>query len=86
VSYFSAAVGFVFCLLLLLKRQFLWILAIAASSATFTPYYPPIQVYMYGSFILIVCAFISLLKQYPIFEEAGRKLALAKTRLVKNQL
>jgi hypothetical protein len=86
VSYLSAATGFVFCLLLLLKKQYLWIIALAACSITFTPYYPPILAYMYGSFILIVAAFISLLKQYPIFEEVENKLSLLTARFLNKQL
>jgi hypothetical protein len=86
VSYLSAGIGFVFFLLLLLHKQFLWIIAIAASGITFTPYYPPIPAYMYGSFILIACAGIMLLKQYPIFAEVENKLSLLTARFLNKQL
>jgi hypothetical protein len=41
---------------------------------------------MYGSFILIACAGIMLLKQYPIFEEVENKLSLITARFLNKQL
>lgn len=74
VSYISAGIGFIFCLLLLYNKQFLWIIAIAASTITFTPYYPPIPAYMYGSYILIIGACISLLQNFKLFSPLSDKL------------
>lgn len=68
VSYLSTLAGLVFIILLLINKQFLWIVAIAAGTLTFTPYYPPIQAYMFGSFILIVGACIGLLQNFNFFQ------------------
>ncbi len=64
-SYVSALLGLVFCLWLTIQKQYLWMVAIALSALSFTPYYPPIQAYMYGSFIVLVGAFIVVLQ--PLF-------------------
>ncbi len=82
VSYLSALAGFIFCMLLLIKKQYLWIIAIAASTLTFTPYYPPIQAYMFGNYVLIVGAFINLLKQFSFFGKIEAKLEDVRTRFV----
>lgn len=63
VSYVSAAFGLVFCLLLVRYRLFWWAIAIAATTLSFFPYFPPIQAYMFGSYLLLVMAFIALLEK-----------------------
>jgi hypothetical protein len=74
VSYLSSFFGFIFFNLLLIKRNFLWIAAIALSSLSFTPYYPPIQAYMFGSYILLVGAFIQLLHDFGLIQWLDEKL------------
>ncbi|MDO1446016.1 hypothetical protein Q0590_07120 [Rhodocytophaga aerolata] len=69
VNYLSSLAGFIFFILLFLKKHFLWIMAIAFNSLTFTPYYPPIQAYMFGGYILIICAFIQLLNDFDIIRK-----------------
>lgn len=69
VNYLSSLAGFIFFMLLFLKKHFLWIMAIAFNSLTFTPYFPPIQAYMFGGYILIICAFIQLLNDFGIIRK-----------------
>ena len=51
-----------FGLILLALRQYFWFLAIGLSLITFTSFYPPIPAYMYGSYLIIVVAFLRMLK------------------------
>lgn len=60
LSYTSAFVGVVFCALLLWRRMYAFTLGIGLNSLSFTPYYPPVQAYMLGGFVLIVAAFLLL--------------------------
>ncbi len=68
LSYLSSLIGFIFCAVLLLKRRFLFVLAISMACASYAPYVPPIPAYMYGSYILLVGALIDMLRDYPIFD------------------
>jgi hypothetical protein len=52
-----------FGLILLALRQYFWFLAIGLSLITLTSFYPPIPAYMYGSYLIIVVAFLRMLKQ-----------------------
>jgi hypothetical protein len=78
VNYLSSLAGFVFFLLLLIKRHFFWILAIGLSSLTFSPYFPPIQAYMFGGYILIVGAFIQLLNDFSIIKKINNRIQNSK--------
>ena len=60
LSYLSAFVGFVYCGVLLLKRKILFVVAISLASLTYVPYCAPVQVYMFGSYILLVGSFVDL--------------------------
>jgi hypothetical protein len=58
LNYGTAFMGFaIFCTLLFYK-QFLWVIAIVFSSLSFSPYFPPIPAYMFGSYLLIALALI----------------------------
>lgn len=57
----SIFAGLISILLLLYSRQYIIFLAIGIFSFSFTPYFPPIAGYMYGSYILIVFGFIKSL-------------------------
>ncbi|MDA9679884.1 hypothetical protein N9U06_00310 [Gammaproteobacteria bacterium] len=50
-----------FALMLLFLRQYAWFLAIGFSLITFTSFYPPIPAYMYGSYLILVVAFLQML-------------------------
>ena len=50
-----------FAIMLLLLRQYVWFLAIGFSLITFTSFYPPIPAYMYGSYLILVVAFLQIL-------------------------
>jgi len=60
LSYASAAVGFVYCMVLLAARRLLFVAAILASCVSFTLYFPPVPVYVYGTYILTIGAFVDL--------------------------
>jgi len=57
-NYFSAFVGAILIILLLYFKHYFLFLAIGISSISFTPYYPPLGAYMFGSYILIAYAWI----------------------------
>ena len=57
----SALAGFVFIGLLLYKKMYLWVIAIFVNSLGYVLYYPPIQIYMFGNYLLLVCALIVFL-------------------------
>ncbi len=60
INYFSAFIGFILIVLLLYFKEYILFLAIGIASISFTPYYPPLGAYMYGSYILIIYAWIVL--------------------------
>ncbi|PHR69805.1 MAG: hypothetical protein COA66_07040 [Arcobacter sp.] len=62
--YFSAFIGVIMMLLLLYTKQYILFLAIGFAGGGFTPYYPPIAAYMYGSYILIVIGFIGIVDYF----------------------
>ena len=59
----AMAGGALFVSVLFFYRQYVWFLAIGLSLITFTSFYPPIPAYMYGSYLIIIVAFIRLLNQ-----------------------
>lgn len=52
--------GLVLIFFLIKLKKWMLLLAIAFASISFTPYYPPISAYMYGSYIIIVYSIISV--------------------------
>ncbi len=60
LSYVSAVLGLCVIIILIVTGQFLFLAAVAANSITFTLYCPPIQAYMYGTYVLLVGAFIAI--------------------------
>lgn len=60
VNYLIAFMGLVYIIILLYFKKYIWFLMIGFSLGTFTLYYPPIQAYMYGVYLLIVLSFISI--------------------------
>jgi hypothetical protein len=50
----SAGLGLIFLVVLFIYKKYIPALLIAFSGIGFTPYYPPIPVYMFGGYILIV--------------------------------
>lgn len=61
INYISAAFGLIFIMLLLYSRQYTLFIAIGMAGGAFTPYYPPIAAYMYGSYLLIVIGGIGII-------------------------
>ena len=70
IIYISAIMGVIIMFLLLYTKQYLLFLAIGFASGSFTPYFPPIGAYMYGSYILIVIGFIGIV-EYFILKRRG---------------
>lgn len=64
IIYTSAFIGIIMMLLLLYTKQYILFLAIGFTGGSFTPYYPPIGAYMYGSYILIVIGFIGIVDYF----------------------
>jgi len=62
-NYLSMAAGLVFFILLVINRLYKWIIAIALTNLSFSVYFPPIPAYMFGSYLLLVSAFIVLLQK-----------------------
>ena len=58
LSYLSCVCGLLVLIWLVLQRRFIWVMAIGIHSLSFTPYYPPIHAYMFGAYILIICAIL----------------------------
>ncbi len=61
INYISAAFGLIVVGLLIYTRQYILFIAIGMSGGAFTPYYPPIGAYMYGSYLLIVIGIIGII-------------------------
>lgn len=68
LSYLNALAGFAFCVLLLLRRRWLFALSIALASAAFAPFHPPVPAHMVGSYVLLVGAAIDLTRDLPWLE------------------
>ena len=96
VHYTAAFIGFIAVLCLLYSRQFIPFLAVGLASGGFTLYYPPIQAYMYGAFILLVVGAIQFFhhigfcawfdRRIPnclsrIFMVSGDQIALERQRV-----
>ncbi|HFU74787.1 MAG TPA: hypothetical protein ENK66_00930 [Arcobacter sp.] len=58
VNYISVFIGFLLIVFLLYFKEYILFLAIGIASISFSPYYPPIAAYMFGSYILIIYAWI----------------------------
>jgi len=61
VNYFSSFVGLIFIVLLLYYKEYWIFFFIGISTISFTPYYPPIAAYMFGSYILILYGWLNIL-------------------------
>jgi hypothetical protein len=64
LSYIISFLGLIFIMLLLYTKQYLLFFAIGLSSIGFTPYYPPIPAYMFGSYSLLTVGFIFILDYF----------------------
>lgn len=63
VQYAIAVAGLLALTLLLYSRQYWLVLAIAGTNATFALYFPPIQAYMFGSYMLLALGAVYILTQ-----------------------
>jgi hypothetical protein len=61
INYLISASGFVFFIFLIAYRQFLIVLLILLNNVGFSPYYPPIQAYMYGAYPLLVIGSLAII-------------------------
>ncbi|MDY7394199.1 hypothetical protein UMM65_03020 [Aureibaculum sp. 2210JD6-5] len=60
INYIISFTGFLLACLLLYFKKYLWFLMIGLSIGSFTLYYPPIQAYMYGAYLLMILFLITL--------------------------
>ncbi len=65
LNYALAASGLLFFGLLLYRKKGYLVLAVVLTMAGFVLYYPPIQSYMYGSYLLLVWGFIEIFVPNP---------------------
>ncbi len=63
-----ALAGFIFFILLITTKQYIIILSVALYAGTFCLYYPPIQAYLYGAYILLVSGLYHILIHYKLFK------------------
>jgi len=68
LSYASAGVGLVWLVVLVLAGRLRFVAAILASCISFALYFPPVPVYLYGTYILSIGAFVDLWRD-PHWEE-----------------
>lgn len=61
LSLLSSFAGWAFLVYLLLRGQWMWALAIFASSLSFFWYFPPIPAYNFAAYLLLACGFIASL-------------------------
>ena len=64
IIYLSSIIGVLAIILLLYTKQYILFLAIGFAGGSFTPYYPPISAYMFGSYILIIIGFIGIVEYF----------------------
>ena len=58
LTYISAILGFLFFTLLLLRKKYNFILMIMAASLSFNLYLAPVPIYLFGSYIILLFAFL----------------------------
>ena len=63
LNYIIALSGVLYFIYLVYFKKYIWVLMIGLSVGNFTLFYPPIQSYMYGSYLLIITCFVSTLSK-----------------------
>lgn len=58
LSLLSSVFGYALMFFLLLRKQFLWVVAILASALSFFWYFPPIPAYNFAAYLLLVCGLL----------------------------
>lgn len=66
LNYLLAFVGLLVLGWLMWQRRYAHVLAVLATVATFSPYYPPIPAYVYGAYLLLVMAFVAPDRKKPV--------------------
>ncbi len=72
INYFVSVIGLAFFLILLFHRKILILAYLILGVGSFVFYYPPIQAYMYGNFLLLVWGLIEVTLYY--FPKRSSKL------------
>lgn len=62
-----AFTGFIFFILLITSKQYLILISIALYAGSFCLYYPPIQAYLFGAYVLLVAGLYNILIHYKLF-------------------
>lgn len=63
LTYLSAFIGFCFASLLFIRKKYSMIFLILASSCSYILYLAPVPIYLYGTFVISVYAFIELIPE-----------------------
>ncbi|MDJ1504333.1 hypothetical protein [Xanthocytophaga agilis] len=79
LSYVSAIIGLVLLVWIFYRKYYWWAILIAVCSISFTPYFPPIQAYMFGSFVAIVCVIVQLFLQTELGKRIYQKTIIQNT-------
>ncbi|MDJ1497467.1 hypothetical protein QNI19_31300 [Cytophagaceae bacterium DM2B3-1] len=79
VNYVSAIVGLLLLGWMLYRKYYWWAVLIAVCSLSFSPYFPPIQAYMFGSYVAIVCVIVQLLVQTELGKRIYQKTIIQNT-------
>lgn len=81
LAYVSACIGLIFLAILVARRMFVMITLIFAGVAGFSAYYPPIPAYMFGNYLLLSIALISIIEQ-----GGNSSVAVTLVRYLKERL
>ncbi len=63
LTYFSALIGLGFLILLLVRKKYSHVIIILISSCSYILYLAPVPIYLYGTYLILVFAFIELIPE-----------------------
>ena len=65
-----SATGVVVFLFLLLRKEYFYLTAIGLSHMSFSPFFPPIPVYMFGTYLLLVFSLSKVITEKKVIDQA----------------
>jgi hypothetical protein len=63
-NYLSSIFGFIFFIAIIVRKKFLLLTAILTSVITYVLYLPPLPVYLYGSYLILILAFMEIISSF----------------------
>lgn len=66
LTYFSAFLGFCFMTLLIIRKKYSLVILILVSSCSYILYLAPVPIYLYGTFVISVYAFLELIPEKKV--------------------